>query len=379
MPNFNSFGVLHPDLRSFVLNDDLRPPPIFASFGKMTRVHDFVSDLAKAGKSSKEILDTVNKTYGDEALKLRQIQRIISKVRAGGDTDDQRHKNPKKTKRTTDIIESVKAMVEEDRRVNIEDISNSFGLSYGTAFNILHCDLRLVKKSARWVPKLLSSAQKEERVRCAEAFRKSFFKGGKAFLQSVVTMDETAVPFSTPETKIQSRQWLPKGSPAPTKAKVAASRKKQMVITFFDSEGLIYTNYVPLGQGVNAAYFVTVLASFLKNLKNKRPHLVENGWFLHMDNCPAHSAKITKEFLAKKSIKTIPHPPYSPDLAPADYFLFPKVKSLLAGTYISSNSVKTDWERVAYSIPKEDFATAFDKWVHRFEVCEAKEGNFVEK
>jgi len=47
-------------------------------------------------------------------------------------------------------------------------------------------------------------------------------------------MDETMVPFFIPETKKQSMVWLPKGSRAVPKFKVQASRKKQMVITFFD-------------------------------------------------------------------------------------------------------------------------------------------------
>ncbi len=58
-------------------------------------------------------------------------------------------------------------------------------------------------------------------------------------MRSIVTMDETAVSFSMPETKQQSMQYLPKGSPAPTKAKVAASRHTQMVISFFIWKGLI--------------------------------------------------------------------------------------------------------------------------------------------
>ena len=46
-------------------------------------------------------------------------------------------------------------------------------------------------------------------------------------------MDETMVSLSTPERKEQSKQWLPKGSPAPVKAKTQASRRKRMVLAFF--------------------------------------------------------------------------------------------------------------------------------------------------
>jgi len=52
---------------------------------------------------------------------------------------------------------------------------------------------------------------------------------------------------------------------------------------------------------------------------------------LHHDNTPAHTALSILEFLAKKNIPVLPHPPYSPDLAPCDFYLFPKLKSKLKG------------------------------------------------
>ena len=75
-------------------------------------------------------------------------------------------------------------------------------------------------------------------------------------LDDIVTMDETMVSFHTPETKKQSKQWILKGKPGPLKAKVQASRTKQMVLAFFDSKGLIFTNIVPRGSTVNARYIV---------------------------------------------------------------------------------------------------------------------------
>ena len=83
--------------------------------------------------------------------------------------------------------------------------------------------------------------------------------------------------------------------------------------------------------------------------------------------------------MATKGIRTIRHPPYSPDLAPADFFFFPRVKEELSGTHITGNSVRTDWERVCNTIPKESYVAAFKKWVDRWKWCEEKEGDYVEK
>ena len=131
-----------------------------------------------------------------------------------------------------------------------------------------------------------------------------------------------------------SKQWLPKGSPAPFKAEVQASRKKQMVFSFLDCRRTIYTKYVPVGTKINSGLHCDVMANFLKVFHRKRPQLASGEWHFHWDNAPVHTATVTVDFLAKRDIRLIAHPPYSPDLAPADFFLFPKAKELLGGTRV---------------------------------------------
>lgn len=345
----------------------------------MAEARGFIHPLIRAGKSAKEVNELRKEVLGTRAISTSQVYKLVKKHKNGESFEDTRGQHGTKTVRTDDMIATVEAIVEEDRRVTYQEIEEETGLSHGTVFTILHVDLGLSKKAARWVPKLLSPAQKEERVRCAVEFRKELFKGGRAFLESIITMDETLVSFATPEKKNQSKQWLPRGSPAPTKCKVQASRKKQMVLSFFDIQGLVYQNYVPLGTTVNSAYFIGALRSFLKALRMRRPQLVERGWFFHMDNAPCHTSATTKEFLVTKYIRTISHPPYSPNLAPADFFFFPKMKSALAGVKIEGNNVKTEWERVCNTITKDDFMDAFNKWVDRWAQCEEREGGYVEK
>ncbi len=62
---------------------------------------------------------------------------------------------------------------------------------------------------------------------------------------------------------------------------------------------------------------------------------LKGEWFLHWDNVPVHTAMVIHKFLAKKRNKLLSHPPYSPDLIPADYFLFPKLKKELTGFTIT--------------------------------------------
>ena len=52
-------------------------------------------------------------------------------------------------------------------------------------------------------------------------------------------------------------------------------------------------------------------------------------WFLHHDIAPSHTSFSEREFFKQNYITTLSHPPYSPDLAPCDFFLFPKLKTHL--------------------------------------------------
>jgi histone-lysine N-methyltransferase SETMAR len=200
-----------------------------------------------------------------------------------------------------------------------------------------------------------------------------------SILENIVTMDESAVSFYTPETKQQLMQWLPKGQPGPVKAKVHVTRTKQVVLVFFDSKGLIYTNYVPRGNTVNANYIVEALGTFMKILRKKRPQMVAGDWLFLWDNAPVHTTAKVTNWLAARNIKLIEHPPYSPDLVPPDYFLFPRVKVELAGLTLTQDTFKKEWEWAVRSITAADFAEAFRRWFQCHEKCVSIGCGYVEK
>jgi histone-lysine N-methyltransferase SETMAR len=165
-------------------------------------------------------------------------------------------------------------------------------------------------------------------------------------------MYESAVSMHTPTMKMQSKQLLKKGTSGPIKAKVAASCTKQMVLAFFDNQGVIYINHVPQGATVNGDYIIKALKSFLKALRLKRPDLEPGEWMFHWDIAPVHTAEKVQQ------IQVIPHPPYSPDLAPADYFLFPRLKRELAGLSMTLDEFKTKWEGFMRMLTEDDFTRA---------------------
>jgi hypothetical protein len=100
---------------------------------------------------------------------------------------------------------------------------------------------------------------------------------------------------------------------------------------------IIHKEFVPEGETINAVYYKGVMERLLNRIRRVRPGMWESGdWFLLHDNAPSHNATIVKQFLAQQKVPVLDHPLYSPDSAPADYFLFPKVLSHLKGHLFDS-------------------------------------------
>jgi hypothetical protein len=75
----------------------------------------------------------------------------------------------------------------------------------------------------------------------------------------------------------------------------------------------------------------------------------------------------------------IPHPPYSPDLAPYDFFLFPKMKLKLKGRRFDTIEViQANSQRVLDTLKEKDFQESFQKWRKRWDRCIHAGGNYFE-
>ena len=127
-----------------------------------------------------------------------------------------------------------------------------------------------------------------------------------------------------------------------------------------------------------------VSAKFVPKLlsadRRRRPDLHASGqWQLHHDNAPAHSAQLVQQFLAKYNIPQVRQPPYSPDLAPCDFFLFPKIKSHLKGRRFQDvGEIKENATRQLHTISEDEFQECFRQWKQRWIKCVASEGDYFE-
>jgi len=163
-----------------------------------------------------------------------------------------------------------------------------------------------------------------------------FRKEGNEFLQKVVGIDETLIRDFEPELKSQSSEWRGKVSPRPKKFKRAQSYVKQMMIFTYDCKGVIMTDRVPCGTTVTAAYYCQFLQNLWRKMHANRPDLLENGVLILHENLRPHIGKVVRELLDRYSWEVLPHPPYSPDMNPSDFDLFPKLKINMLGVLFST-------------------------------------------
>ena len=95
----------------------------------------------------------------------------------------------------------------------------------------------------------------------------------------------------------------------------------------------------------------------------KRPALFKSGqWHFHQDHAPVHNSILVTDYLSKMGIKTVPQPPYSPDLAPCDFWLFPKLRGCC---YETIEEMKEAVMKVIDTLTQEDFHGAFEKLLER--------------
>ena len=180
------------------------------------------------------------------------------------------------------------------------------------------------------------------------------------------------------------RERVPSGSmlafPDPRRARQSKSTLKLLMIPFFDYTGMIYMHWVPPGQTVNKEYYVEVLREFSKRLRRKRPAFFKSGqWHFYQDNTPAHNSILVTDYLTKMGIKAVPQPPYSPDLAPCDFWLFPKLEENLRGCrYETIEEMKEAVTKVIDALTQEDFHGVFQKLLEQYK-CIAVRGDYFEE
>ena len=334
----------------------------------------------KLGKSASETKELLKEAFGESTMSQATIYRWYESFKSGRKSAELEGGPGAPCTALTEVtINTSAAIIREDPHLTVRQFATLLNISVGSAHTLLTDVLGLSRVCARWIPRLLSPEQKLNRVEVCRYWTEKVADDPE-WLDNVITADETWIYLYDPALKQQSSEWVRKGGSRPLKARAAKSALKVMVITFFDMKGMIYTHTVPHGQTVNAKYYVEVLHQLMRiHIPQKRPEMKNGAWKLHHDNARPHVATIVTEFLSKKNVEVIPHPPYSPDLAPCDFYLYPTAKKDLKGRRFGTlQEVLGAVQAILKRMSKNGFQHVFEKWQERWAKCIRLNGEYLE-
>jgi histone-lysine N-methyltransferase SETMAR len=138
---------------------------------------------------------------------------------------------------------------------------------------------------------------------------------------------------------------------------------------FSDAEGIFFIDYLEKGETITEEYYSNLL-----------PSLQKKRIIFHQDNAPTHKSVLAMGKLRDLHYELLEHPPHSPDLAPSDFCLFPKLKLFLAGQRFSSNQEAiAAVEGYFADLTKNHYRDGIMALEHRWNKCISLKGDYVEK
>lgn len=265
----------------------------------------------KAAESYRIILDT----YGDKTISQKTCERWFDRFKNGNfNVKDNDH--PGQPKKFEDAV--LQALLDEDDRQTQKQLADALNISQQAISKRLRA-MGKIQKEGKWIPYELNERNKQKRkTSCGILLEKH---RRKSFLHRIVTGDEKWIYF---ENQKRRKSWCDPGQPSSSIAKRNIHGKKALLCIWWDQKGVLYYELLQPGQTITGDRYQQQLLMLRDELQEKRPEWAKRHGkviLLH-DNARPHVSKQVKETLDDFSWDVLPHPPYLPDIAPSDYYLF---------------------------------------------------------
>ena len=239
----------------------------------------------------------------------------------------------------------------------------------------MYGDLGMKKGCAKVVPKILTPEQKEHRVNCCVDTLENI-ENDPDFFQNVILV--TKLGFLNMIQRLRDNPCIGRApNPLGRRKRAWASLNSKQWWLFFSISGGLSTLIGRLKVRLSIRFIIKMFWRPSVNVCDEGDQTCGRmPRILHHDNAPAHNALSVKRCLAKNKIPVMEHPPYSPDLAPCEFFLFPKIKSALKGTRFESvDAVKVKATQLLNSITQDDLQHCFQQWKILMERCRDRGGD----
>ena len=218
----------------------------------------------------------------------------------------------------------------------MQEIKELSGIHSSSVLKILHERLGLGKICARWVPHLLTDEEKQNRVRLASQDIEKYDKCDPRRLEEIVTRDETWIYHFQPDSKAENKVWVSSEGDRPVIARHCKTSNRMLYAILIDSKGPVLQIPVLKGSSVTGKFYrESVLTQLVDFYQKRRLRTGVHDIKLLHDNALAHKSTTVQEYLKESGFDVLDHPPYSPALSPCDFWLFPRLKEMLAGTVLN--------------------------------------------
>ncbi len=200
-------------------------------------------------------------------------------------------------------------------------------------------------------------------------------------LNWVVTTDESYFHVYEPRSKYENMAWLQKNENRPQIPRRPRAGAKVLMVPFFDSRGLVHREYFS-DVNMNQDLFYALLKRVKTSIETRRGRRVRENlseYLLHMDNAGPHRSLLVRGYMRVQEWNKMPHPAYSPDLSPCDFFLFPLLKRKLRGIqFHNTEHLKEAIDMEMGLITHEQWKRCFQSWVARARKCVLFGGAYFE-
>ena len=330
---------------------------------KIIEVRAVLKYLIKKGLSNEEILNELHNEYGPDCISLRTVQDRRKRLHDGTFSifDLPRSGRPPITNLDTTISD----LILEDPSLSAKALAEQLNISKTTVKTIIEERLGMHKVNFKWVPHKLTPEIRAQRVEKARTLLEFLCRANSTTLNSIYTEDETWIYYDNPRTSM----WVLNGKDRPTIAKRTIQSKKLMIAVFCTRNGIKAVVSLPEGEKFTKEFFKNEVVGFLEENDDRQKKI------FHFDNARPH---MIDDYLKEKKIKRLPQPPYSPDIAPSDFFLVGYLKMKLEGhVFEEEDELLEKVHEILFNIPNDMFKRAFEEWIERLDEVIKRDGDYI--
>jgi histone-lysine N-methyltransferase SETMAR len=325
------------------------------------------------GAERSEIHQDLIREYGDNAYSLSTVNTWIRELIRG--REDLTNQPAPGRPLNVNLAASIAAERESDPHLSARKIAKKLEVAPSTVCRYLKNVLQLKCRHMRWIPHRLSEPQKAKRAELAVPMLRALAQHDDPSFSALFTGDESWMFYDYhPRT-----MWVASWEEPDEFERTTHHQKKTMITIFFNVNGQYVLDILPKGAKMNSEYFAEHVIANLGWACRADDALQGQLITVHFDNAPIHNTKRVADELEAWGMERLEHPPYSPDLAPCDFFLFGYLKELLADKHFSTEEELTNAIGEAMEeIPKRVFRDAFIGWQNRLQTCCDAGGMYIE-